>query len=103
MNGAMPLGPAHALAALLLEHADLRAARLAFDDGYDAGLGDKRRARHDVAAVVLDEQHLLDRQLVARLAGRSVDGDDAAGLDARLSAAIPILSGSASRLTTATS
>src|SRR5262245_24465275 len=31
-------GPAHALAALLLEHADLRPARLALDDADDAGV-----------------------------------------------------------------
>ena len=61
----MTLGPAHALAALLLEHADLRAARLAVDDADDPGVGDKRRAREHVAAVFLDEQHLLERDLGA--------------------------------------
>src|SRR5438445_6626276 len=89
VGGAMPLRPAHALAALLLEYADLRPARLAFDDGQHARLGDERRAGHDFATVFFDEQHALERQLRARLAGSSVDRHDAAGLDARLPAAIP--------------
>ena len=68
----MTVGPAHALAALLLEDADLRAAGLALDDGDDARVGDKRRAGQDFAAVFFDEQHLFEGQLGARLAGGAV-------------------------------
>ena len=50
----MALGAAHALAALLLEHADLRAARLAVDDADDAGVGDERRAGEHLTAVLLE-------------------------------------------------
>ena len=39
----------------------------------DAGVGDERRAGEDFAAVLFDEQHLLERQLGAGLAGRAVD------------------------------
>ena len=46
---------------------------LAFDDADDAGVGHERRAGEDFAAVLLDEQHLIERQLGARLAGRAVE------------------------------
>ena len=63
----MTLGPAHALAALLLEDADLRAARLAVDDADDLDVGHKGRAGEHFAAVLLEEQHLVDGDFVARL------------------------------------
>ena len=80
----MALGPAHALAALLLEDADLRAARLAFDHADDPGVGDERRAGEDFAAVFFDEQHLLERQLGAGLARRAVERGEAARSDLHL-------------------
>src|SRR5437867_100043 len=67
----VPPGPAHALAALLLEHADLRASRLAVDDRHDTRVGDERRTREDLAAVFLDNEHLIERQLVAPFTGRA--------------------------------
>src|SRR5256885_950353 len=73
VDRAMSLRAAHALAALLLEHANLRSARFAFDDRFHAGVGDERRAGRDFAAVFFDEQHLLERELGARFAGRSVE------------------------------
>ena len=42
---------------------------LAVDDGDDARVGDERRAGEDFAAVLFDEQHLVERELGARLAG----------------------------------
>ena len=75
----MTFRPAHALAALLLEHANLGSARLAFDDADDARVGDKRRAGEHFAAVFLDQQDLVERQFGARLAGRAVDGRETAG------------------------
>src|SRR5262249_10177221 len=80
-------GPAHALAALLLEHADLRPARLALDDRHDAGVGDERRTREDLAAVLFDEQHLFERQFGPRFADGAVYQHDAAGSDLQLTPA----------------
>src|SRR5437773_1887827 len=74
----MPLGPAHPLAALLLEHADLRSPRFAVDDGDDLGVGDEGRAGEDFSAVFFDEQHVFDGQLGAGLAGSSADEREAA-------------------------
>ena len=53
----------------------------------DARVGDKRRAGEHFAAVFLDEQHLLERQFGARLAGRAVDGRETAGRHAHLTSA----------------
>jgi len=73
------------LAALLLEYPDLRSARFAVNDAEHLGIGDKRRAREDVAGVFLDEQDLVEGHLAAGFAGIvAVDGDDGARLDAEL-------------------
>ena len=72
----MTFGAAHALPPLLLEHADLRSTRLAVDNCQDARVGDEGRAGDDLTAIVLDEQHLLERQLRAGLACRTIDDDD---------------------------
>src|SRR5262249_46447445 len=53
-RAAMSLRLAEALAALLLEDADLRSAGLAFDDADDAGVGHEGRAGDHVAAVLAD-------------------------------------------------
>src|SRR5689334_20412313 len=73
VDGPVALRPAHALATLLLEHANLRAARLAVDDGDDAGIGHVRRTGENFTAVLLDEQHGLERHFRARLADGAVD------------------------------
>src|SRR5262245_33070732 len=88
IGGAMPLGPAHALAALLLEDADLRAARFAVDNRHHLGVGDVGCAGEDLAAVCFDEQDLFDRQLLTRFADGSVDGDKAARGHLGLTAAV---------------
>ena len=75
----MTLGPAHALTALLLENADLRAARLAVDDADYLCVGDKWRTGDDVAAIFLDKQHLLKGELSALLAQCAVHFDDGPG------------------------
>src|SRR5215467_12852339 len=80
----MSLGASHALAALLLEHPDLRSARFAFDDRDDFGVRDKGRAREHLAAVLFDEQHVAERQLRTGLASRPVERREAAGLDPQL-------------------
>ena len=56
----MTLRAPHALPSLLLEHADLRSARLAIDNRHDARVGDEGRAGDDLTAILLDEQHLLE-------------------------------------------
>src|SRR5436190_97175 len=73
-------GSAHPLAALLLEHPNLRPARLAFDNRDDLGVGDKRRAREHFAAVLFDEQHLAEGHFRAGFTGRPVERGEAAGL-----------------------
>src|SRR5215831_1989992 len=83
----MAFGAAHPLAALLLEHPDLRSARFAFDDRDDFGVGDKWRARKHFAAVFLDEQHVAERQFRAGFTGRPVERREAAGLDPQLTPA----------------
>ena len=82
----MSLRPAHALPALLLEHANLRPARFTFDDGQDVGIGDKRCAGEDVAAVFFDEQHLAQRELGPRFARGPFKIDEPARRDSHLSA-----------------
>ena len=52
----------------------------------DLGVGDERRAGHDVAGVLLDEQHLVEGELRPGLAGRAVDFDDGAGRHLELAA-----------------
>jgi hypothetical protein len=71
----MSLRPAHSLSALLLEHANFRSAPRTFDDAHDAGIGQKRRAGVNCAAILLDHQYLNERDFLADLAGRAVDGD----------------------------
>src|SRR3954453_8136279 len=75
---AVPLGPAHALPALFLEHPDFRAARLTVHDGDDPGVGDKRRTGEDFTAVAFDDQHLVQREFRARFARGAIQRRDAA-------------------------
>src|SRR4030095_2096365 len=75
----MSPGLAEALPALLLEHAQLRAARLAIDDAHDFRVGDKGRSGDDVARALFDEQHLIEREGGAVLAGCAVDFNHGAG------------------------
>src|SRR5882672_10568968 len=86
-RAAMPACLAEALAPLLLEDAQLRPARLAVDDANHLRVGDKRRAGDDVARVLLDEQHLLEGELLARFTCGSVDLDDSSRSDLDLAAA----------------
>jgi len=51
------------LCAVLLEHANLGASRLAFDDANDARVGDVGGPGDDFAAVTFDEQDAVERQL----------------------------------------
>src|SRR5262252_9157821 len=74
---AVPPGPAHALAALFLEHPDLRSACFAVNDGDDASVGDKRRTGENLSAVFLDDEHLFERQFSAWIASSSIQGRDA--------------------------
>src|SRR6266850_2712331 len=88
VDRAVPFGPAHALTALFLEYANFGSAALAVDYRDDFRISDEGRARENLAAVFLDEQHLLDRQLVTRLAGGPVNGDEAARGHLGLTAAV---------------
>jgi hypothetical protein len=74
----MSFGPAHALAALLLEHPDLRAARLAVDHADDLRVGHERRAGEHLAALFFEEQDLLDGDRLARRGLDAIDRDDRA-------------------------
>jgi len=56
----MSLGAAHTLAALLLEDANLRAARLAVDHAQHPDVGDKRRAGEDFAAILLEKEDAVE-------------------------------------------
>src|SRR5687767_6529272 len=67
---------AEPLAALLLEHAQLGAARLAVDHTDDLGVAHERGTGDDIAPLPLDEQHLVERELGAGLARPAVDLHD---------------------------
>src|SRR5207237_831526 len=86
-RAAMPLGPAHALAALLLEHPDLRSARLAVDHAEDLHVGHERRAGENLAAVFFEKQDAIDGHFVARLGVKAVDFDEGPRRDLHLTAA----------------
>src|ERR1043165_8139766 len=75
------------LPALLLEHAQLRAPRLSVDNANDLRVRHKRRDRDVIAGGLLDEQHLLEGEFLALLAGGAVYFDDGAGRDLHLAAA----------------
>src|SRR5258706_449291 len=75
----MPPRPAHPLAALLLEHANLGPVRFALDDGNDPRTGDKRRAGEDLASVFFNEQHLIENDLCAWFAGGPIEQGESAG------------------------
>src|SRR5258707_10321424 len=83
----MPLRAAHALPALLLEHPDLRAARLAVDHREDLRVRHKRGAGEHLAGVFFEEKHAVDAHFVARLGVDPVDLDDGARGDLDLTAA----------------
>ena len=74
------------LAALLLEYANLGTARLAVHHAEHLRVGDKRRAGNDVPGIFFNQQHLLEQELRARLAGHAVDFDDRTGSDLELAA-----------------
>src|SRR5262245_11516574 len=74
----MASGAAHALAALLLEDANLRSARLAVNDRDDPGVRYVRGTGHDLAAVGLDEQHGPQCQFFTGRADCAVDNRNAA-------------------------
>jgi len=73
------LGATHALSSLLLEHADLRSARLAVDNRRDARVGDEGRAGDDLTAIRLDKQDVVERQFRTGAACRAIDDDDGPG------------------------
>src|SRR5678815_2197423 len=72
------------LAALLLEHANLGTARLTIHYAEHLRVGDKWRARDDVAGVLFNQQHLLELELRALLTGHAVNFDDRAWSDFEL-------------------
>src|SRR5262245_46480185 len=80
------LRPAHALAALLLEHANLRTTRLAVADADDLDVGDIGRAGEDLAAVLFDHEHLIDRDFVAAIGIDPVNSDEVPRCDLDLAA-----------------
>jgi hypothetical protein len=77
----MTLGAAHALAALLLEHPDLRPTRFAVDDTDNPDVGNERRSGKHLAAFLFQDEHLVNRHFVAGRGVEAIDGDDVAGAD----------------------
>ena len=59
------LRPAEALAALLLEHPDFRAARSTVHDRDDARVGHVGGPGEHLAPILADEKHLLESHLIA--------------------------------------
>src|SRR5881392_985847 len=84
---AMPARLAEPLAPLLLEHPNLRPARFTVDDADDLRVGDKRRARQHLAAVLRQKQHLLEGDFLAGLRLDAVDRHDRPGVDLHLAPA----------------
>src|SRR5512142_2656201 len=70
---------AHSLALLLLEDAHLRSAGVAVDHAHHPGTRHERRSRENLAAVLLDHQHLVERDLAALLGADPVDENRRAG------------------------
>src|SRR6185295_14831085 len=60
---------------------------LTIDDSDHASVGDERRTRDDLAAVLLDNEHLVERELGAGLPGRARQSGDAARRHLHLMAA----------------
>src|SRR5262249_11022743 len=80
-------GAANALAPLLLEHPDLRTALFALDHREHPRIRNVGRTSEPLAAVFLHQQHFVERQLRAGVAGRAVDDSHATGGDPDLSSA----------------
>ena len=76
--------PTHALSTLPTEHADLRALIFSVDDAGDTGARDERCAHNEAARVSCDEQHLVERDLVAGLVPTTIDRHPVARFDANL-------------------
>src|SRR3954471_19057203 len=72
---------AESLAALLPEHTDLRAATFSVHDTDDLGIGHEWCASQHLAAVLFQEQHLVERDFLADLGVDAVDRDHGAGID----------------------
>src|SRR4051812_45018760 len=66
---------AEPLAALLLEDDDLGAAGLAVDNADNPGVRDERCPGEHLAAVLLEEEHLVERDLLADFGVDAVDGE----------------------------
>src|SRR5204863_6258654 len=88
IHGAVTLGVARTLAALFLEDTNLGPASYALNDGDDARVGDEGGAGENFAAVLLDEQYVVDRELIARRAGRAVNRHELPGRHLALVAAV---------------
>ena len=86
-RGAMPACLPESLASFLLEDPQFRTARLAVDDADYLGVGDKWRTGDDVAAIFLDQQHLLKGELSALLAQCAIHFDDGPGRNLQLASA----------------
>src|SRR6266508_5596583 len=85
--GSMAFCPAILLAALLLEHANLPALFVAVDHRQHLGARDERRAGHELARILADEEHLVEGQLGAGLVAMAGDFDDGTRLNADLASA----------------
>src|SRR5204863_1628652 len=70
VDGAVAARLPLAFAPLFLEHADLWPTRLAVDNGDDTRIGDEGGADENLAAILFDQQHVFDRQLIPRRAHR---------------------------------
>src|SRR5687767_14468684 len=75
---AVPFGPAHPLAAFLLEYTNFRPPRLPLDDREDPRVGHEGGPGEHFAALFFDEQDLAERDLRAGFARSAVDESDGA-------------------------
>src|SRR6476620_11118069 len=76
-----------ALAAALLEDANLRSTRFTVDDADDFRVRDERSAGEHLAAVLLEEQHLIVGDLLADLGLHAIDRDQGPRRDLHLPSA----------------
>src|SRR5688500_2033325 len=78
---------AEALAPLLLEDANLRAARLAVDNADHFGVGNEGCSGKHLAAVLFEKKHLVEGDFLADLGLEAVDRDHRARVHLHLTPA----------------
>src|SRR4051812_7706246 len=78
---------AEPFAALLPEHSNLGATRLAVDDPQDLRIRDERGAGHHLPAILFQEQYLVKGDFFAHFGIEAVERDHGARIDLQLASA----------------